>query len=116
MKTKVEYFVAPEDLSCETLITCFITEAKEYCSKVGGSLTEHVSIFFTKSDVEYLKKVYTHSSCIANLVYIMVHTKNFEDDYCLDSKIEKDAKAVQEVLEGDCESIELRFVRFLKGE
>ena len=113
MKTKVEYFVAPKDLSCESLITCFINEAKEYYSKVGGSLSEHVSIFFTKRDVEYLKKVYTCSLLISNLVYIMVHTKDFEDDYCLDSKIEKD---VQEVLEGDCESVELRFVRFLEGE
>lgn len=116
MKRKVEYYVEPEDSSRESLITCFITEAKEYYSKVGGFLTKHTSMLFTKSDVEHLKKVYTDSSLIDDLVYVMVHAKDFEDDYCLDSKIEKNVRAVQEVLEGDCESIELRFVRFLEGE
>ena len=116
MKRKVEYFVAPKDLHNEALITLFLPEAREYHSKVGGSLTKHTSMFFTKQDIEYLKNVYTDPSYINNLVCVFVHTKDFEDDYCLDLNVEKDIKAVQAVLEGDCESIELRFVHFIEEE
>ena len=116
MKTKVEYFVAPKDSRNESLTTLFLFEAREYHSKVGGSLTKHTSMFFTKQDIEYLKKVYTDPSCINDLVYVFIHTKDFEDDYCLDFNVERDVKAVQAVLEGDCESVELRFVHFIEEE
>ena len=54
MKTKVEYFVAPKDSRNESLTTLFLFEAREYHSKVGGSLTKHTSMFFTKQDITNL--------------------------------------------------------------